>query len=88
MKLFSLQKAAAYVFLLTQVKTEASGFLLEPPMFAMNHLVSDSVLRTLEKKLSDEKADIPKDLFLEFQHAVVDALCGTTFLLFLVSFKV
>jgi hypothetical protein len=73
----------AYKFFLP--KKVGSGSQLEPPMFDFHHLVSDSVLRTLEGKLGNSEGDIPQDLFLEFQHAVVDALCGTTFLLFLVS---
>lgn len=74
----------AYKFFLPTKVTAASGFRLEPPVFDFHHLVADKKLRTLEGKLCNQ-ADIPQDLFLEFQHAVVDALCGTTFLLFLVS---
>lgn len=78
------ERIAYKFFLPTKVKVD-STFRLEPPMFDFHHLVSDSELRTLEGKLALGPAEIPQDIFLDFQHAVVDALCGTTFLLFLVS---
>jgi len=78
------QRIALKFFLPTKVGT-GPGAQLEPPMFDFHHIVSDTVLRQLESNLNNPQADVPQDLFLEFQHAVVDALCGTTFLLFLVS---
>ena len=78
------QRIALKFFLPTKVKV-GTGHRLEPPCFDLHHIVSDSVLRELENTLNDPLADIAQDLFLDFQHAVVDALCGTTFLLFLVS---
>ena len=81
------QRIAYKFFLPTKVNDVGSGqSRLEPPMFDFHHIVADSVLRNLEAKLSKADADgLSQNLFLEFQHAVVDALCGTTFLLFLVS---
>ncbi|CAB9516070.1 DENN [Seminavis robusta] len=81
------QRIACKFFLPTKVNDVGSGQpRLEPPMFDFHHIVSDSVLRKLEADLAKADSDgVSRDLFLEFQHAVVDALCGTTFLLFLVS---
>lgn len=72
-------------FLPTKMNTASGGTTLEAPMFDMHSIVPDSVLRQLETNLNNEQAEIAQDIFLDFQHAVVDALCGTTFLLFLVS---
>ena len=72
-------------FLPTKMNTATGGTTLEAPMFDMHSIVPDSVLRQLETNLNNEQVEIAQDLFLEFQHAVVDALCGSTFLLFLVS---
>jgi hypothetical protein len=80
-----IARRIAYKFFLPAKIKVGTGHRLEPPMFDFHHIVADSVLRQLEATLNNPQAEIPQDLFLEFQHAVVDALCGATFLLFLVS---
>ena len=80
------QRIANKFFLPAKIQSASGGMSLEPPMFDFHHIVPDSVLRKLEANLNNAQPEsITQDLFLEFQHAVVDALCGTTFLLFLVS---
>lgn len=79
------QRIANKYFLPAKLQLKSGSTTLEPPMFDFHHIVPDSVLRQLESTLNDAEAEISHDLFAEFQHAAVNALCGETFLLFLVS---
>jgi hypothetical protein len=58
---------------------------LQPPLFDFHRIVPDSSLRHLEFVLGGSSADIPRDLFFDFQNAVVDSLSGAPFLSFLAS---
>ena len=58
---------------------------LQPPLFDFHHIVADSSLRHLEFVLGGNSRSIPRDIFLDFQKAVVDSLTGAPFLSFLAS---
>ncbi|KAG7352004.1 DENN AEX-3 domain containing protein [Nitzschia inconspicua] len=61
------------------------GNRLQPPLFDFHHIAPDSSLRHLEFVLNGKSQIIPKDLFLDFQKAVVDSLTSAAFLSFLCS---
>jgi hypothetical protein len=61
------------------------GQRLQPPLFDFHHIVPDSSLRHLEFVLSGKSQFIPRDVFLDFQKAVVDSLTGTGVISFLAS---
>ena len=58
---------------------------LQPPLFDFHHIVPDSSLRHLEFVLGGNSRSIPRDVFIDFQKAVVDSLTGAPFLSFLAS---
>jgi len=61
----------------------------EKPMFDFSHLCSDSELEKLRKKFSEEQGrelkTIQRSVFLSYQEAVAEKLCGAPFLAFLLS---
>ncbi|KAL3921312.1 MAG: hypothetical protein SGILL_002810, partial [Bacillariaceae sp.] len=61
------------------------GNRLQPPLFDFHHIAPDASLRHLEFVLSGKSQIIPRDLFLDFQRSVVDALVAAPFLSFLSS---
>lgn len=63
------------------------GNRLQPPLFDFHHIVADSSLRHLEFVLSGKSGSIPRDVFLDFQKAVVDSLAGSPFISFLTSME-
>ena len=61
------------------------GNRLQPPLFDFHQIVPDASLRHLEAVLGGKASKVPRDVFLDFERAVVDSLTGAPFLSFLTS---
>ncbi len=62
------------------------GNNLERPLFDFHHIVNDSSLRRLERALVENNPEgLSRDVFMDFQQAVLESLSGSTFLSFLMS---
>lgn len=59
------------------------GMELVPPLFDFHQLVSSQSLRQLEARLKDVNTEVSRDIFFDFQLAVVDTLSGRPFISFL-----
>jgi DENN (AEX-3) domain len=79
-------KRIAYKFFLSS----STGNRMEKPMFDFSHLVRKDILEKLKNLLVDSVDNkfeplIQRNMFTPFQEAIIDRLCGTPFISFLIS---